>query len=188
MGLFSKRSSRPALVVTPPTVSEIVVADQEVNLCASLLEDFRAARDDDTAQDDRAIRVATRAIVHAGSGAPMSGQLSLAAGGARLSEKTWCWLAACANAAVAHGDDLLPIRIAIFAVEWTNEIAPANTTADFGDMGLLSTPQAVLREILVASVIAAGSLNPQNLVWSLSSRMRHLVVEFSERPPLLWAC
>jgi hypothetical protein len=170
MALFSKRSGRPAVVATSAAVSEIVATGQEANLCASLLEDFRTARDDDTAQDDRAIRGAARAIAHAGGGAPISGQLSLAAGGASVSERTWRWLAACAHAAVAQGEELLPIRIAIFAMEWTDEIAPASTVADFGDMGLLSAPQAVLREILAASVVAAWSLNPQNLIWMFQGR------------------
>ncbi len=45
---------------------------------------------------------------------------------------------------------------------------------------LYSHDLAALRDQLLAARIEAG--------WSLSSRMRHLVVEFSERPPLLWAC
>jgi hypothetical protein len=146
-------------------VEEIAITDREVDQCASLLDAFRAARDDTTARDDHDIRIAARAIAHAGGAVPVTGQVSLE-GGEVASEKAWSWLAACARAAAARGDDILPVRAAMFALEWTNEIAPGSTIADFGDMGLLQTPPLVLITILATSVVSAGNLSPDNTVWN----------------------
>jgi hypothetical protein len=163
VGLFDRKTIDRQASTEPVSVpDEFAITGHDIGQSETLLAAYHEAARDLYAPDDSKVRDAIRAIAEAGSGLPLSSWMPLTMTGYQASDRAWRWLAACSRVAAAQGNGVVPIKMAMFAIIWTDS-APEPTAADPVELGLLRPPPEVLAEILARS-IGAGECVPDDLL------------------------